>query len=345
MNRSSVTQRIEDFIANNARLINPDEFSDAEAIHPINRGKKVFFYHATTSPNAPHNGIHPLLNNLRDELLETGAITQKEWKKSAKSKNLLNIIQKKNLGYKNASNFLSGLNLQDSPDVFHAGTLKSAFERMEGTNLKAFGEQDIFVHTYAVKPRLMNKIIWSDEIQIPESNKAALDWFDYKASKSVYAGDREGFGLTREESLIPGKKVSMSRQVHAYRNTTEDIGNISVSVPKSVVRKGGKVNYAGSFRLNDIMSSIDNEAMPRQAFEQLQETVQARRAEIDLGSALRNRTGRMRGAVARRTISEAAEITEVGLEGATRVAVQSKGTTSRVIEGLGQAIKVMRSVR
>jgi hypothetical protein len=195
MKKSLMTQRIEDFISNNARLINPDEFSDAEAIHPVNRGKQVFFYHATTSPNAPHKGVHPILNNIRNELLESGSITQKEWKKAEKSKNLLKIIAKKNIKeYAPGVKFLGGAVLQDSPDVFHAGTLKSAFERMEGTNLKAFGEQDVFVHTYSVKPRRMNKIIWSDEIGIPESNKPALDWFNYRATKSVYAGDREGFG-------------------------------------------------------------------------------------------------------------------------------------------------------
>mgnify|MGYP000153137635 CR=1 FL=1 len=104
------------------RISNPDEFSEAEALHPLQRGKKVFFYHASASPVAPHLMVHPIIRKTIDTLFDEGIIKAEELEAAKNPETLLKIIServKTNIGIPNrAIDFLSVRLCKTLPQYF-----------------------------------------------------------------------------------------------------------------------------------------------------------------------------------------------------------------------------------
>ena len=317
------------------RISNPDEFSEAEALHPLQRGKKVFFYHASASPVAPHLMVHPIIRKTIDTLFDEGIIKAEELEAAKNPETLLKIIServKTNIGIPNrAIDFLSGETVQDAASVFHAGTLSSARERVGPYPLGT----DLFLHAYEVDTTMMDPIIHDDiEIGSLEYGGSKNSMFRQRLNTSLQRGDRNISGRkpiealgevesTITDTIATGKKVALSGQVHPYRNAVEDAGNVSVSIPRSIVNAGG-VRYAGTVDMTPVRSGDIFDQFVRQPI------IAARKALGTLGGKVSSAT------------DEIAESAGPVQRVARRIGVMSRGTLEKVIEAGETAARVMR---
>ncbi len=334
------TKPIEKFLQDIGRISNPDEFSEAEALHPLQRGKKVFFYHASTSPIAPHLMIHPQVKQAIDNLFNAGIIKTEELEAAKNPETLLKIISERvegtpfaerhSLHIKRVTDFLSGESQQDAASVFHAGTLSSARERMgvypSGT--------EIFLHAYEVDSSMMDPIIHDDiEVGSLGYGGSKNSMFRQRLNTSLQRGDRNISGRkpiealgevesTITDTIATGKKVALSGQVHPYRNAVEDAGNVSVSIPRTAI--GSSVRYSGAVDMTPVGSADIFDEFVRKPI------IAARTALGTLGA---------------KVSSAADEITESAgpVQRVTRrIGVMSRGTLAKVIEAGETAARVMR---
>ena len=203
------TKRVEKFLQDLGRVSNPDEFSEAEAIHPLKRGKKIIFYHASTSPIAPHLKVHPMVQEAIDSLHSAGIIKPEELEAARNPETLLQIIGRLEDGpFKQANadnlrrmtNFLSGEFHQDSASVFHAGTLSAARERMKSRH-ENYGDP-IHLHAYEMDTSMMEPVIYDDEIIVRPPD---VDQLRKRKIISLQAMDAQ-----KNSSLITSSEAAMS---------------------------------------------------------------------------------------------------------------------------------------
>jgi hypothetical protein len=319
------------------RISNPDQFSEAEALHPLQRGKKVFFYHASSSPIAPHlMDVHPNVQDTIDILFDQGIIKAEEIEAAKNPETLLKIISErvKDGPFKEANQdnldgivgFLSGES-QDAASVFHAGTLSSARDRM---GREARDGSDVFLHAYEVDTSVMETAIHDDSM-LPKLSKQGADAeqiYTEAITRSVEVEDINlnpfppESGIELKGTIATGKKVALRGRVHPYRNAVEDIGNISVSIPRTAV--GSSVRYSGAVDMTPVMNPTIFDEFVRQPI------VTARRALGTLGAKVSSATD---------DIAESAGPVQ---RVARRIGVMSRGTLAKVIEAGETAAKVMR---
>ena len=328
---------VDKFLQDIGRISNPDEFSEAEALHPLHRGKKVFFYHASDSPIAPHLKVHPLVQDSIDTLFDEGIIKAEELEAAKNPETLLKMIservedgpfKKKNAAkFKRITDFLRGASQQDAVSVFHAGTLSSARDRM-GQDAKL--GSDVFLHAYEVDASAMETAI-HDDIMLPEiwnQGAEAIHGYDEAVIRSVGVEDinLNPFPISSNVELrgtvATGERVALSGRVHPYRNAVEDIGNISVSIPRTAV--GSSVRYSGAVDMTPVMHPGAFDEFVRQPI------IAARRALGTLGAKVSSAT------------DEIAESAGPVQRVARRIGVMSRGTLAKVIEAGETAARVMR---
>lgn len=322
------------------RISNPDEFSEAEALHPLQRGKKVFFYHASTSPVAPHLMVHPQVKQAIDNLFNAGIIKAEELEAAKNPETLLKMISERvkgtpfeeehSLHIKRVTDFLSGESQQDAASVFHAGTLSSARERM---GVHPIGTE-VFLHAYEVDPTMMDPIIHDDiEVGSLGYGGSKNTMFRQRLNTSLQRGDRNISGRkpiealgevesTIMDTIATGKKVALSGQVHPYRNAVEDAGNVSVSIPRTAI--GSSVRYSGAVDMTPVASADIFDQFVRQPI------IAARKALGTLGGKVSSAT------------DEIAESAGPVQRVARRIGVMSRGTLEKVIEAGETAARVMR---
>lgn len=332
------TKPIDKFLREIGTISNPDEFSEVEALHPLGRAKKVFFYHASTSPVAPHLMVHPTIKKTIDALFDEGIIKAEELEAAKNPETLLKIISERvkdgPFKEKNADNlhnaiaFLRGESQQDAAAVFHAGTLSAARDRM-GPAAKA-GARKVYLHAYEVDTSAMETAI-HDDIMLPDiwnQGPAAMRNYDESIARSIEVQDinltplTTGSNVDLRATIATGKKVSLSGRVHPYRNAVEDVGNVSVSIPRTAV--GSSVGYAGTVDMTPVMHPNIFEEFVRQPI------LAARRALGTLDAKVSSAT------------DEIAESAGPVQRVARRIGVMSRGTLAKVIEAGETAARVMR---
>jgi hypothetical protein len=317
------------------RISNPDEFSETEALHPLQRGKKVFFYHASSSPIAPHLMVHPHVQASIDSLFDAGIIKAEELEAAKNPQTLLKMISERvkdgpfkeqnadNL--RNITAFLSGEEHQDAAAVFHAGTLSAARDRMGPA---ARDGSDVFLHAYEVDTSMMQREIHDDSMLVKLSKQGADSEEIYReaVARSIDVDDLNlnPFGPSTEMggTIATGKKVALRGRVHPYRNAVEDIGNISVSIPRTAI--GSSVRYSGAVDMTPVMHPNIFDEFVRQPI------VAARRALGTLGAKVSSAS------------DEIAESAGPVQRIAQRIGVMSRGTLAKVIEAGETAARVMR---
>jgi hypothetical protein len=334
------TKPIEQFLQEIGKISNPDEFSETEALHPLKRGKKVFFYHASPSPIAPHLMVHPEIEKAIALLSKEGIIKPAELEAAKNPETLLNIITervtnqfsaespvRRLLGTSRLRKFLSGESQQDAASVFHAGTLSAARDRM-GPAAKA--GSNVFLHAYEVDASAVETAI-HDDIMLPDigaQSPAAMRNYDEAIARSIEAEDINltpltiGSNVDLRATIATGKKVSLSGQVHPYRNAVEDVGNVSVSIPISAV--GSSVRYSGAVDMTPVMHPNIFDEFVRQPI------VAARRALSTLGAKVSS------------AADEIAESAKPVQKVSRRIGVMSRGTLAKVIEAGETAARIMR---
>ena len=330
------TRPIQQFLQEIGKVSNPDEFSESEALHPLRRGKRVFFYHASPSPIAPHLMVHPEIEKAIDFLSKEGIIKPAELEAAKNPETLLNIITERvtnqfsgespvRRGTERVRKFLSGEFQQDAASVFHAGTLSSARDRM-GPDAKS--GSNVFLHAYEVDTSAVETAI-HDDIMLGATGPPSADLvetYDRAVARSVMAEDINlnptGRDAQLRGTIATGKKVSLSGQVHPYRNAIEDVGNVSVSIPRTAV--GSSVRYAGAVDMTPVMNPTIFDEFVRQPI------VAARRALGTLGAKV--------SSAADDIAESAGPVKRVS----RRLGVMSRGTLAKVIEAGETAARVMR---
>jgi hypothetical protein len=334
------TKPIDKFLQDIGRISNPDEFSEAEALHPLQRGKKVFFYHASTSPIAPHLMIHPDVQQAIDVLSDAGIIKPEELEAAKNPETLLKMIservkdgpvrEKHGSNLDRVSSFLSGETQQDAAAVFHAGTLSSARERAGAYD----SGRQIFLHAYQVDTTMVDPVIHDDiEIGGIGFGGSKQSKFRQRLNTSLQRGDRNISGRkpiealgevesTITDTIATGKKVGLSGQVHPYRNAVEDAGNVSVSIPRTAV--GSSVRYSGATDMTPVLTADVFDEFVRKPI------LAARAALGTLGAKVSSAS------------DEIAESAGPVQRVARRIGVMSRGTLAKVIEAGETAARVMR---
>ena len=272
---------------------------------------------------------------------EAGILKPEELEAAKNPETLLNIITervdnqfsaespvKRSIGTVRLKKFLSGESQQDAASVFHAGTLSSARDRM-GPDAKS--GSNVFLHAYEVDTSAMEPVI-HDDIMLPDirvQGPAAMRNYDESIARSIEAQDINltpltiGSNVDLRATIATGKKVSLSGQVHPYRNAVEDVGNVSVSIPRSAVDSGG-VRYAGAVDMTPVMNPTIFDEFVRQPI------VAARRALGTLGAKV--------SSAADDIAESAGPVKRVS----RRLGVMSRGTLAKVIEAGETAARVMR---
>lgn len=233
---------------------------------------------------------------------------------------------RRSIGTVRLKKFLSGESQQDAASVFHAGTLSSARDRM---GLDAKEGSSVFLHAYEVDTSAMEPVI-HDDIMLGATGPPSADLvetYDRAVARSVMAEDINlnptGRDAQLRGTIATGKKVSLSGQVHPYRNAIEDVGNVSVSIPRSAVDSGG-VRYAGAVDMTPVMNPTIFDEFVRQPI------VAARRALGTLGAKV--------SSAADDIAESAGPVKRVS----RRLGVMSRGTLAKVIEAGETAARVMR---
>lgn len=351
---------VDKFLQDIGRISNPDDFSEAEAIHPSRRGKKIIFYHASTSPIAPHLKVHPIVQDTIDALHSVGIIKPEELEAARSPETLLQIIGRIEDGpfkrdnadnLRNTANFLSGEFDQDSASVFHAGTLSAARERM---NMSAQHKEPIYLHSYETDTSMMEPVIYDDEMivratdvdQLRERKIISLQAGDAQKNTSLFTSSERTPEITKikpfhlttggevfefssslgdgtADTVATGQTVALSGRVHPYRNHWEDVGNISVSIPKALIDTPG-VKYLGGLDMSPVMNEEHFDEVVRQPI------VAARRALSTLDARVSSATD---------DIAESAGIVQ---KAAKKIGVMSRGTLAKVIQAGETAARVMR---
>lgn len=132
------------------------------------------------------------------------------------------------------------------------------------------------------------------------------------------------------DTIATGQTVALSRRVHPYRNHWEDVGNISVSIPKALVdtpidkEYSGGVKYLGGFDMSPVMGEERFDNYVRQPI------VTARRALSTLDARVSSATD---------DIAESAGIVQ---KAAKKIGVMSRGTLAKIIQAGETAARMMR---
>jgi hypothetical protein len=278
--------------------------------------------------------IHPDVEKIIGSLLNKGIIKPEELEAAKNPETLLKMIKERvpdrdmhgtNLG--RVAGFLSGETVQDAAAVFHAGTLSSARDRM-GPDAKR--GHNVFLHAYEVDTTVMETAIHDDIMlsQLPAHGTDAVETYSESLARSVEVEDINlnpfpaESGIELKGTIATGKRVALRGRVHPYRNAVEDIGNISVSIPRTAV--GSSVTYSGAVDMTPVMHPGAFDEFVRQPI------IAARRALGTLGAKVSSAT------------DEIAESAGPVQRVARRIGVMSRGTLAKVIEAGETAARVMR---
>ena len=283
--------------------------------------------------------VHPHIQKAIDVMSKAGILKPEELEAAKNPETLLKIVTERVDNKLDAENpvrrsmpyrlkeFLSGESQQDAASVFHAGTLSAARDRM-GPDAKA--GSNVFLHAYEVDTSVMETAI-HDDIMLPDigaQGTAAMRNYDESIARSIEAQDINltpltiGSNVDLRATIATGAKVSLSGQVHPYRNAVEDVGNVSVSIPRTAV--GSSVRYAGAVDMTPVMNPTIFDEFVRQPI------VAARRALGTLGAKV--------SSAADDIAESAGPVKRVS----RRLGVMSRGTLAKVIEAGETAARVMR---
>lgn len=281
--------------------------------------------------------VHPHIQKAIDVMSKAGILKPEELEAAKNPETLLKIVTERVDNKLDAENpvrrsmpyrlkkFLSGESQQDAASVFHAGTLSSARDRM---GLDAKEGSSVFLHAYEVDTSAMEPAI-HDDIMLGATGPPSADLvetYDRAVARSVMEEDINlnptGRDAQLRGTIATGKKVSLSGQVHPYRNAIEDVGNVSVSIPRTAV--GSSVRYAGAVDMTPVMNPTIFDEFVRQPI------VAARRALGTLGAKV--------SSAADDIAESAGPVKRVS----RRLGVMSRGTLAKVIEAGETAARVMR---
>ena len=117
-------------------------------------------------------------------------------------------------------------------DTFHAGTQRSALDRIRDTTPRDPSKSQPTIYTYEIHPKDISKLRYTDSVYKKE-------WGDATGIKEAYSPELNVEGL-----LLEVERTTPETVIKKYTNLAEDKGSTSYRIPSNLVNLG-KVRHLG----------------------------------------------------------------------------------------------------